>query len=85
MTYKQQRIRDAERGGPRGARRRSERRRAHRLHESGLLAYDRPLRVLLDDGQEVVEQWSDWYHRRVQRARRAKASAHGGGGRRLRG
>jgi len=78
MTYEERRIREAERGGPKGAQRRSDRRRARRLDESGLLAYDRPLRVVLDDGQEVVGQWTEWYHRRVQRTRRAKASAGAG-------
>ena len=77
MTYDEHRIHESELGGARGARRRSELRRARRLTQSGRLADDRPLRVVLDDGQELVEQWTEWYHRRVQRARRARARAAG--------
>lgn len=77
MTYEEHRIREAERGGPRGAQRRAERRRAQRLTESGRLADDHPLILVRDNGREEVEQWTEWYHRRVQRARRARARAAG--------
>jgi len=74
------RIREADRGGPRTARTRSYRRRARCLD----LAHARPLRVE-HEGREIVEQWPDWFHRRVRRARVAKTRVatigHGNHGR----